>query len=232
MRYEVERQDDPAGEPSLTEMTRTAIQVLSANRKGFFLMVEAGRIDHGHHDGNAYRALTETLELARAVRAALEMTDARRTLIVVTADHSHALNFIGYPTRGNDILGKVVRNDRYGRPESGWAHDALGLPYTTLGYYAGAGYTGKSAEQPEGIKRYPHHPTGYDGIEAGRPDLTSTKTSDPGYLQETALPLPDAPHSGEDVPVYATGPGAQLLGGVIEQHVVYHVMATALGFER
>jgi len=232
LRYETERQDDPAGEPSLTEMTRAAIRLLAPNRKGFFLLVEAGRIDHGHHDGNAYRALTETLELARAVRAAREMTDARRTLIVVTADHSHALNFMGYPTRGNDILGKVVRNDLAGRPESDWAHDALGLPYTTLGYYAGAGYTGRSAEQPEGIKRFPHHPTEYRGIEAGRPDLTSIDTTDPGFLQETALPMPDAPHSGEDVAVYATGPGADLLGGVIEQNVIYHLMAAALGLER
>ena len=40
------------------------------------------------------------------------------------------------------------------------------------------------------------------------------------------------PRSGEDVAVYATGPGSDLLGGVIEQNVIYHVMAVALGLER
>jgi alkaline phosphatase len=49
--YEQDRQTSAAWEPSLADMTRIAIQVLQAksNGKGFFLMVEAGRIDHQHH---------------------------------------------------------------------------------------------------------------------------------------------------------------------------------------
>ena len=42
-----------ADEPSLAEMTAKAIDILSKNTKGFFLMVEGGRIDHAHHAGNA-----------------------------------------------------------------------------------------------------------------------------------------------------------------------------------
>ena len=77
MHYEHERPQDPAGEPSLAEMTRAAIKVLSRNQQGYFLMVEAGRIDHAHHAGNAYRALDETVALSDAVRAAREATPAR-----------------------------------------------------------------------------------------------------------------------------------------------------------
>ena len=40
-----------AGEPSLSEMTAKALDVLDNNEKGFFLTVEAGRIDHAHHAG-------------------------------------------------------------------------------------------------------------------------------------------------------------------------------------
>jgi alkaline phosphatase len=58
MRYEADRSLDVAGEPSLAEMTAKAIQVLKKNPRGFYLMVESGRIDHGHHAGNAHRALT------------------------------------------------------------------------------------------------------------------------------------------------------------------------------
>ena len=54
-------------------------------------MVEGGRIDHAHHAGNAYRALTDTIALAEAVKVAREMTDDEDTLIIVTADHSHTL---------------------------------------------------------------------------------------------------------------------------------------------
>ncbi|MFN2501978.1 MAG: alkaline phosphatase, partial [Pyrinomonadaceae bacterium] len=67
MKYEYDRRTDPAGEPSLSQMTSKAIDVLAKNKKGYFLMVEGGRIDHAHHNGNAYRALSETVTLSDAV---------------------------------------------------------------------------------------------------------------------------------------------------------------------
>ncbi|NNE99937.1 MAG: alkaline phosphatase, partial [Pyrinomonadaceae bacterium] len=48
MLYEHDRAKDKAGEPSLSEMTAKAIDILSKNKKGYFLMIEAGRIDHAH----------------------------------------------------------------------------------------------------------------------------------------------------------------------------------------
>jgi alkaline phosphatase len=67
--------------------------------------VEGGRIDHAHHDNFAKMALHESVRFDEAVAAALEVTSRDDTLIVVTADHSHALTMNGYPDRGNDILG-------------------------------------------------------------------------------------------------------------------------------
>ena len=85
MKYETDRSEDTAGEPSLAEMTTKAIEVLKKNRKGYYLMVEGGRIDHAHHAGNAARALADTIALSDAVRAAAAATDPRDTLILVTA---------------------------------------------------------------------------------------------------------------------------------------------------
>ncbi len=232
MEYEHDRPKDKGGEPSLAEMTSKAIDILAKNRRGYFLMVEAGRIDHAHHDGNAYRALIDTIALSDAVRAALAKTDPRETLVVVTADHSHVFTIAGYPTRGNDILGKVVPNDGRGNPAHEYARDLLGLPYTTLGYANGRGYTGPSEDQPEGPKRYYHGGTGYSGITKGRPDLTAVNTSDPDYMQETTVPLTGESHGGEDVAIYAVGPGAHLFHGVQEQNVIFHVMVEALRLPR
>lgn len=226
MQYEYDRSREAADEPSLTDMTARALDVLSRQQKGYFLMVEGGRIDHGHHAGNAYRALTETIEFARAVKLAMDRTDARDTLIIVTADHSHTLVLSGYPKRGNPILGKVVEPGHAARD---YARDALGLPYTTLGYANGPGYAGQSRSQPQGAKRYPHDGLGYFGITAGRPDLTDVDTTAPDYLQESTLPMQAETHGAEDVAVYARGPRAHLIRGVIEQHVIFHVMAEALG---
>lgn len=227
MEYEHDRPLDTGGEPSLSEMTGKAIDILAKNKKGFFLHVESGRIDHAHHAGNAYRALTDTIEFARAVTVAMEKTDRENTLLIVTADHSHVFTIAGYPKRGNPILGKVI-----GADETDFSLDLLGLPYTTLSYANGPGYTGASDSQPEGPKFYPHLPGTYDGITSGRPDLTSVDTTDPAYLQEATVPLSSETHAGEDVAIYADGPQAHYFQRTVEQHVIYHVMARAFGFNR
>jgi alkaline phosphatase len=221
MRFEADRAKDVAGEPSLAEMTTKAIAILSRNPRGFVLMVEGGRIDHAHHQTNAYRALNDTIAFSDAVRAALERTDPGETLVVVTADHGHVLGIAGYPQRGNPILGKVVHTDARGEPGSELAKDVLGLPYTTLGYQNGPGHAGAS---PSSI---PEH-----GIRGGRPDLTHMDTEAPHFLQEAGVPLRAETHSGEDVPVYAGGPGAHLFHGVQEQSYLYHAMVEALGWNR
>ncbi|XP_055073557.2 intestinal-type alkaline phosphatase [Misgurnus anguillicaudatus] len=102
-RYELDR--DPNMDPSLTEMTEKAIKILSKNPNGFYLFVEGGRIDHGHHAGQAKYALTEAVEFDRAIERAAELTSELDTMTVVTADHSHVFSFGGYSYRGNPVLG-------------------------------------------------------------------------------------------------------------------------------
>ncbi len=212
MQYEADRGNDIAGEPSLTEMTQKAIAVLDNNDKGYFLSVESGRIDHAHHAGNASGALTDTIELSKAVRAAMEATDPAETLIIVTADHSHVFTIAGYPKRGNPILGKVVP---IGSDEPSLAADDL--PYTTLGYANGLGYRNLGAET--------NSDAGYNIAAAnGRQDLTQVDTTTPGFHQEALIPLGSETHAGEDVGIYSQGPAASLLTGTLEQNQVFHTM--------
>jgi len=214
MQYDADRRT--ADEPSLAEMTAKAIGILRNNRKGFYLMVEGGRIDHAHHAGNAYRALTDTLALADAVRTAQELTDPRDTLIIVTADHSHVFTMAGYPKRGNPILGPVIEP---GQTEPALARD--GRPYTTLGYVNGPGYAVLPASDEPEVRR---------PINAGRHLEADDDTDSPGFYQEALVPLGSETHGGEDVAIYAGGPQAYLFRGTMEQHTIYHVMRRALGF--
>ncbi len=216
MDYETDRQ----AQPSLTEMTAKAISLLQQNQQGFFLMVEAGRIDYAHHATNPYRALEDTIELAKAVEAAYENTDPTETLIIVTADHSHVFTLGGYPTRGNPILGKVKTNDAAGNPESADALAEDGLPYTTVGYANGRGFKYlPDADSADAI---------YDTeIKAGRVDLTEVDTTDPNYHSAVLVPQSIETHGAEDVAIYATGPGSSLVNGVMEQHSIFHVMNQA-----
>jgi len=224
LQFEHDRTQITPAEPSLADLTRVAIRRLARDPDGFVLVVEGGRIDHAHHYGNAYRALTDTIALSDAVRAALQQVDLDDTLVVVTADHSHVLTFAGYPVRGNPILGLVRGVSGEDAPDGPYAVDSLGLPYTTLSYANGPGYTGASNRQPEGAKRHRHEFSEMTPIRTGRPDLRSADPSHPDFMQEATLPLNDETHGGEDVPVYATGAGSAAFRGSLEQHVLFHLM--------
>ncbi|MFY7746214.1 MAG: alkaline phosphatase [Erythrobacter sp.] len=206
MTFMADRKPDSA-EPTLTDMTAQAIARLKADPDGFYLMVEGGRIDHGHHAGQAGYALEEAVEFARAVQYALDHTDPADTLIMVTADHSHVFTIAGYPKRGNDILGLVV-------PPKGTGEDggdgispllaADGKPYTTLGYANGPGAVTGERPMPE------------TGIKA---------------RQQSLVPTGIETHGGEDVALFATGPGAERARGMIEQNVIYTIIRKALGWD-
>ena len=202
MRYSADRAKDTGGEPTLAEMTAAALRTLQKHDKGYVLVIEGGRIDHAHHDGNARRALEETIAMSDAVRTASEMTSADDTLILVTADHAHTMHFAGYPVRGNPILGKVKGISGEDLGDSPFAVDKQGMPYTTLGYANGPGAR-------------------------KREDITDVDTEALEYLQEAYVPLGAETHGGDDVGVWARGPGAEAVRGSVEQNVLFHFLVQA-----
>uniref|UniRef100_A0A3P8V5A2 Alkaline phosphatase n=1 Tax=Cynoglossus semilaevis TaxID=244447 RepID=A0A3P8V5A2_CYNSE len=135
LRFEVDR--DPSMDPSIVETTEKAIRILQKNPKGFFLLVEGGRIDQAHHDGRAFMALHEAVAFDYAIARALELTKEHETLTIATADHSHTITHNGYPFRGQSILGKSPL----------WALDFR--PYTTLMYGNGPGHKLINGSRPD-----------------------------------------------------------------------------------
>ncbi|XP_013375216.1 PREDICTED: intestinal-type alkaline phosphatase-like [Chinchilla lanigera] len=112
MSYDVNR--DPELDPSLAEMTEVAVRLLSRNPLGFYLFVEGGRIDHGHHETVAHRALHEAVMFDSSIEKAGQLTSEEDTLTIVTADHSHVFTFGGYTLRGTSIFGLApeMANDK------------------------------------------------------------------------------------------------------------------------
>ena len=215
MTYVAERAADIT-EPTLAEMTSAAIDLLADDEDGYFLMVEGGRIDHGHHEGKPGYALLETQAFARAIEEALEKVDLEETLVLVTADHSHVFTIAGYPVRGNPILGLVVENDITGEPWPEAAADATGRPYTTLGYANGPGaipHHGQSRPVPD---------VGADAVYQAYIPVEHTRIDGSLDYSET--------HGGEDVALYGIGVGSERVGGVIEQNLVFDIMTQAFGW--
>ncbi|XP_078683100.1 alkaline phosphatase-like [Branchiostoma floridae x Branchiostoma belcheri] len=204
MKYMTDRDDSATEEPTLAEMTRKAIQILQKNANGFFLLVEGGRIDHGHHEGKAVKALNEAVAFDDAIQVAKDMLNLDESLIVVTADHAHTVSLGGWDTaRGNDIFGKLDP-DFYLESENAYAVVDR-KPYTALQYGTGPGHN----------------------ISHARQDITNVNTGDPNYLQQTAVPMVSESHGAEDVAIFADGPMAHLFHGVHEQNYIAHVMKYA-----
>lgn len=191
-------------QPGLQQMTAVALKRLQKNENGFALVIESGRIDHGHHAGIAYKALTETQELHETVAWLLTQVDLNETLIIVTADHSHTLTLAGEATRGNPILGNVVGNDDQGHPKLEASRDNNGQTYTSLSYRDGPGAISMRTHEHE------------------------ADTHSPDYQQIALVPMDYETHGGEDVVLYAIGPQSQLFSGTLEQHWVFHALKFAL----
>ncbi|KAF2356190.1 Alkaline phosphatase [Trinorchestia longiramus] len=179
--YEFEKREKSLDVPTLADMTKKAIEVLRRGDDGFFLLVEGGRIDHGHHKGIARRALDELLAFDDAIKVATEMVDLSETLIVVTADHSHVMTMNGYPSRGQDITGFAQLGDDK-------------LPYTTLMYTNGPGFN-FTADSNGSVSR----------VDISEEDVLSYD-----YKQQSAVPAESETHGGEDVAIYAIAAGLSL----------------------
>ncbi|XP_062131369.1 membrane-bound alkaline phosphatase [Drosophila sulfurigaster albostrigata] len=186
-------------DPSLTELTETALKVLQRNENGYFLFVEGARIDMAHHDNYARRSLEDTAEFARAIQKARELTSEEDTLIVVTSDHSHVFSINGYPERTQDITGL-----------SGTLGDD-NVPYNILSYANGPGYYASFSQA------------------IGRKVITEKDTKNPLYVSPAMVPLSADTHGGDDVAVFASGPYAQYFSGTYEQANIPALMARAAG---
>lgn len=109
--YAIDREE---GDMSLAEITESAISFLTkGNSKGFFLMVEGGKIDWACHGNDPATAFEEVIDMDNAVKVAYEFykKHPKETLIVVTADHE--TGGLGLGTAKYELQLKSLKHQRY-----------------------------------------------------------------------------------------------------------------------
>jgi alkaline phosphatase len=105
--------------------SKKAIEILSKNRKGFFLMIEGSHIDHGGHDNDDAVLVDEVLDFDQAIGAALDFAQKdRHTLVVITADHE---------TGGVTIVGGNTTDHTVRLNFSSKGHTAVMVPVFAFG---------------------------------------------------------------------------------------------------
>lgn len=112
------------GVPSLEEMTRAALNVLSQNKKGFFVMIEGGAIDWASHSGQSDRAIEEQIDFNHSIQAVVNWVETHsnwdETLVIVTADHE--CGYLTGPGEPNSAYPFVVNNGKGQLPGMQWNH--------------------------------------------------------------------------------------------------------------
>lgn len=228
-------------QPDLTEMTAKALDILSQNPNGFFLMVESGMIDKYTHLLDMERAVYDTIMFDNVVRLVKDWARAHGddTLVLVLADHNHPISIVGtidddmastpnVPMRERVRIYEKAGFPNYPKP------DADGYPSRVDVSRRLAMF---SASLPDHYETFrprldnPNEPT-VPGKEAGTFDANERYKDVPGAVFRLGnLPrLANASvHSGEDVVLTAMGPGSDGVRGQMENTDVFRVMAEALG---
>lgn len=222
-------------QPTLWEMTETALKSLEQNPNGFFLMVEGASIDKQEHPLDWQRAVWDMIEMDKTLGMVKRWAAARGddTLIVVTADHNHSMSVVGTHDRS-----------KAGRAGNG-VYDAAGFPNFVDS--DGDGFPDDPNPGRTLFVGFSNHPDYRDDFELETPGPREPALLD--SATRAAVPNPERDpnaelqtgnldptqtncvHTVDDVIIVASGPGANRFRGLLDNTEVFFAMADALGLD-
>ena len=215
MSYDIDR--NTSEEPSLTEMTVTALDLLDDDPDGFFLMVEGSRIDHAAHGNDAAAHLHDMLAYDAAVGAALDFARRDgRTLVISVADHE----------TGGLTLGR--------RGASGWNPEVLSRVRASHGPIVGQLTDGADFESV--LATYAR----IDDLSDEERELFETAGTETGPLNAALTQVvghragvgwTTGGHTAVDVNLYAFGPGRESFIGNFDNAEVGRQIAQLMGLD-
>lgn len=221
-------------QPTLMDMTETALNVLSQNKNGFFLMVEGACIDKQLHTMDWQRAAYDTIEMDKAVGIAKAFAKQHGdTLIIVVADHAHGASITG---TYHELDGQTGREGVRIYGNAGWPTfadaDGDGFPddpdpSVTLAV--------QYANQPDHYEnyRFQETPTAPAIMADGKAVANPKRAPQGGQWKQGNIPSSDPTevHAADDVPLTADGPGAEYFKGIMDNTEVFFGIVRALGLD-
>ncbi|MFJ7831459.1 alkaline phosphatase [Peribacillus sp. NPDC097284] len=233
MNFKLDREVVHSQEPTLSEMTGKALDVLSQSDNGFFLMAEGARIDSMEHAADYTGIWRETIEFDQTVKKAVEWAKQRKdTLIVVLADHE-TMGISASETMDIAALKKIKVSTQYMAKQLTFDKDNKIEPKSVISAfknYAHISLTPEEAQQLIDHVRsnrtlvYPQHSIDWEigstiakHYKAGVADRSIRAASSTGG------------HTANMVPVFATGPGSEAFDGVLDNTDISQIIAKAAG---
>jgi alkaline phosphatase len=204
---------DTTNEPSLKEMTQTALDVLKMDKDGFFLMVEGSQIDWAGHDQDAAWAMKDTEAFEQAVEAVIEFAQKdRNTLVVIAGDHDTGGMSVGGYGQG-DVKMEVLRH------------------VTATGDFMVSKLDSTRSNVKEVLKQYTTLDLTEVEVEkiksALKPDIAINEV----ISERASVGWTSTNHTGVDIPLYAFGPKSELFRGLHENTDIPGLMAKAMNIK-
>ncbi|MEH7389937.1 alkaline phosphatase [Bacillus sp. JJ1474] len=201
---------DESDEPSLAEMTESALDALKQDKDGFFLMVEGSQIDWAGHDNDAAWAMKDSEAFEMAVAKAVDFAKKDgNTLVVVAGDHDTGGMSVGGYGKGDAKL-EVLRQ------------------VTATGDFMESKLNADRSNVKEIVKQY----TNLDLTDAEAERIKAAKspsmTINQIVSERAIVGWSSTGHTGTDVPLYAFGPGSDLFRGLHENTDLPVLMGEAM----
>ncbi len=210
-------QIDSLSRVTLADFTSRAIKFLD-NPKGFFLMVEGGKIDWACHANDVAAMIYETLDFDRAIRVAMDFYRKHpdETVIIVTADHETGGLSYGYnDTKYDTYFNKLAKQ-----------HRSKTFLVNLL--------------KKQGAETYAFKPMVEKYIDMDYDITTSPETTPQEFVNayvdrlqhEAGIGWTTHSHTGIMIPTYAIGPGTQQYHGIIDNTFTFNFLLKQTGLKK
>jgi alkaline phosphatase len=232
MNYVLDRDDVGSNEPSLLEMTKKAISILSKDEDGFFLMSEGARIDHAAHAADVSGMVAETLQFDESVEYAVNWAKEHGdTMVVVLADHETLGISVPEPLKKESIMNIEV-SPEYMAGQMVEKENEPGMTVKSIKNvfkeYANIELTDQEAKDfnesiinNDGNMYYSY----MIGWEIG--SVIAEKYYAGSLTSEIRAESPTGGHTLNSVPVFAYGPESEGFNAVLDNTEVYDVLFEA-----
>ena len=239
--------DHEEGDLTLPEITESAVSFLSkGNKKGFFLMVEGGKIDWACHSNDPVTVFEEVIDLDNAVRVAYEFykKHPKETLIVVTADHETGGMGLGIgkyelhlksllnQKQSQDLLSKAItdlRKDKAGK--ASW-NEIKDLLTEKMGFWKELPLTWEQEKmlRDEYEQSFVKNKVVFEESLYARTEPLAAAARKV-MSQIAMVGWTSSSHTAGSVPVFAIGAGADLFTGKMDNTEIPKRIAKAAGYK-
>mgnify|MGYP006422970145 CR=1 FL=1 len=222
--------DRPAEQPQLFEMALAAVQRLDRHPDGFFLQIEAGRVDHGGHGTDAIASIYDQAAFDVTIERLQEWAEDRDdTLIIITTDHGCGgpeLTVYGQPSHdGFERVVNAKNSMTYAMRRMGNGPDRVQRLTSELDAAMGARLTEGEVEWLEGILNNRRRASGFDGMNGNSAAVATVLANHLG------INFVSGNHTAEMVHATATGPGSEKIRPSMDNIDLYAMAMEAAAIE-